>query len=228
MPMIDIKRFIKRPLVIALVLAALLVIVGTQQVLHLSADPVTEKDCPPLVPLEPVASAPTPGAPQPPIGIPWAQRGGTINDVSCLNRTPVYGIVEVEDTETIRRALSFARDNGLQVSIAGAKHSSGGQAFATDAVVLDMRRFNGMSLDAERRIVTVQSGATWHDPPKPIAPGIRGESHAVDRYLYDWRFDLRECAWHGSSSRFGWPDGPRHAGHARRRDRSDSEPNTEC
>ena len=26
--------------------------------------------------------------------LPWSQRGGTINDASCLNRTPVHGVVE--------------------------------------------------------------------------------------------------------------------------------------
>src|SRR2546428_509860 len=43
------------------------------------------------------------------------------------------------------------------------RHSMGGQAFAPDAIVLDMTRLNRMSLDAQTRTLTVQSGATWHD-----------------------------------------------------------------
>jgi len=39
----------------------------------------------------------------------------------------------------------------------------GGQAFYRNALVLDMTRFNKMSLDEENMILTVESGATWHD-----------------------------------------------------------------
>ena len=38
----------------------------------------------------------------------------------------------------------------------------GGQEFATDALVLDMRGFNQMSVDTTGKILTVQSGAIWH------------------------------------------------------------------
>jgi FAD/FMN-containing dehydrogenase len=39
----------------------------------------------------------------------------------------------------------------------------GGQAFYKNNLVLDMLKFNKMSLDEESRTLTVQSGATWHD-----------------------------------------------------------------
>src|SRR5262249_4884223 len=48
-------------------------------------------------------------------------------------------------------------------SIAGVRHSQGGQAFAKHAVVLDMTTFNKMQLDETRKVITVQSGARWHD-----------------------------------------------------------------
>src|SRR5947209_6227035 len=38
----------------------------------------------------------------------------------------------------------------------------GGQEFATDALILDMREFNQMSVDAKSKLLTVQSGAIWH------------------------------------------------------------------
>ncbi len=37
----------------------------------------------------------------------------------------------------------------------------GGQAFSKDGLVLDMRDFNAITLDRSRKIVRVQSGATW-------------------------------------------------------------------
>jgi len=102
--------------------------------------------------LQPGASAPA-----------WAQRGGTINDASCLNRTPIYGVVAVRTADDVKNALAFAKANGRKVSIAGVRHSMGGQAFARDAVVLDMRSYNKMSLDEANKVLTVESGATWHD-----------------------------------------------------------------
>lgn len=146
---------------------------------RLAADPVAEKDCPPTTAPE-AAGAPT-SSPIVPAGpaasltgeaaaLPWSQRGGTLNDASCLNRTPVYGIVQVTTVDEIRSALTFARENGLKVTLAGARHSMGGHAFARDALVLDMMRFNAMSLDEGTRVVTVQSGATWHDIQNVLHP----------------------------------------------------------
>ena len=93
-----------------------------------------------------------------------------INDASCLNPTPVHGIVRVKTEEDIRQALESARGRGVKVSIAGARHSQGGHAFATGNVVLDMREFNAISLDEKAMTVRVQSGATWHDIQNRLHP----------------------------------------------------------
>jgi FAD/FMN-containing dehydrogenase len=172
-------------------LAAAGVITG-QKVYQYSADPVGEKDCAPLAPesvsagridpsfmrsgepesmarpltsvsagrlaqLLPISMRTQARAPQ------WAQKGGTINDASCLNRTPVYGVVQITSTDDVRTAMLYAKANKLKVSIAGVRHSMGGQAFSKNAIVLDMRQLNQMSLDETTKILTVQSGATWHD-----------------------------------------------------------------
>jgi len=100
----------------------------------------------------------------------WAQRGGTINDASCLDRTDIYGIVEVHGLEDIARTLAFAHAKGLKVTAAGARHSMGGHAFDRGGIVLDMRSLNRMTLDAESRTVTVGSGATWHDLQRFLHP----------------------------------------------------------
>jgi FAD/FMN-containing dehydrogenase len=133
---------------------------------QLAADPIGEKDCGPEAPDPAAAAAPVVDATR----LPWAQRGGTVNDASCLNRTPVHGVVEVRSDDDVRAALTYARDTGLKVSVAGVRHSMGGQAFAPGAVLLDMRPFNRIQLDAERRVVTVQSGATWHDIQRQLHP----------------------------------------------------------
>src|ERR1700733_1417453 len=91
----------------------------------------------------------------------FAQLGGFINDASCLNKTAVYGIVKIATVEDVRNALQFARENHLKVTIAGQRHSMGGQSFTKDGLILDMRGFNRLTLDKENRILNVQTGATW-------------------------------------------------------------------
>jgi FAD/FMN-containing dehydrogenase len=93
----------------------------------------------------------------------WTQHGGFIDDASRLNKTPVYGIVQVKEEEDIRNALHFAKENRLKVSLAGMRHSMGGQAFYKNVLVLDMTQFNKIVLNEQQRTITVQSGAIWHD-----------------------------------------------------------------
>jgi FAD/FMN-containing dehydrogenase len=100
----------------------------------------------------------------------WEQKGGTINDASCLDRTNIYGIVRVTKIEDISRALAFARAHHIKISLAGVRHSMGGQAFAHNALVLDMREFKSVDLDTKNKTMTVQSGATWHDIQNTIHP----------------------------------------------------------
>jgi FAD/FMN-containing dehydrogenase len=162
----------RRTTLIALVLATSGAFAG-YKVVEYSADPVGEKDCPPLagdaavVSADELAKLPPPAAAP---ALPWARQGGTINDASCLNRTAIYGIVQVRNVDDLKNALQFAKDNRLKVSIAGVRHSMGGQAFFKNALVLDMTRFNAMSLDEGAKVLTVQSGATWHDIQSYLHP----------------------------------------------------------
>ena len=90
-------------------------------------------------------------------------RNGTVNDASCLDRTRVFGVVRPRQEEEIRESLQFASEEGIQVSVAGRRHSMGGQAFFRDALVLDMVGYNRISLDEESGVLRVQSGATWRE-----------------------------------------------------------------
>src|SRR5688500_11903946 len=125
--------------VAALVLASVGVVAG-QKAFELSADPSGEKDCSSqglaMLPGSSGSAAVSSGTGGTPTSLsaaaatlPWTQRGGTLNDASCLNRTPVYGVVQVTSVDEIKSALEFAKSNSLKVSIAGARHSMGGHAF---------------------------------------------------------------------------------------------------
>jgi FAD/FMN-containing dehydrogenase len=156
----------KKKIAASIVVVSALAATG-YEVNRLSADSIGQKDCPPLlaenalpvntqinVDIVPLSASDL---------LKWKQKGGTINDASCLDRTSVYGIVQVTNVDDIKNALEFAKENNLKVSMAGARHSMGGQAFFRNALVLDMTKFNRMSLDETNKVLTVQSGATWHE-----------------------------------------------------------------
>ena len=133
----------------------------------LAADPQGEKDCGggalPLLAPEVAASA---QAPEPR----WLQKGGSVNDASCVDRTAIAGIVAPRTEAEVAEALAYAKATKLTISPAGVRHSMGGQAFRRGGIMLDMRRMNRIELHPESSTVTVGAGATWHDIQKSIHP----------------------------------------------------------
>ncbi|MCW3838263.1 FAD-dependent oxidoreductase [Sphingomonas canadensis] len=156
----------KKALLITASALAIAIAGVTPWLMVLAADPEGEKDCmaglPDVPALKPVADK---------VAEPrWAQRGGTVNDASCLSRTEVAGVVRPRSEAEVGEALAYARAKGLTVSAAGVKHSMGGQAFRKGGVMLDMRSMNAIRLDAAARTITVGAGATWHDIQNAIHP----------------------------------------------------------
>ena len=146
--------------------AVAIVGVGTVvAVAPLAAEPEGEKDCGSALPPSNGVQAP---AQQPPID--WAQKGGNVNDASCLSRTPVAGIVTPRSEKDVAAALAQAQAAGLTVAPAGVRHSMGGQALPRGGMQIDMRGLNRIQLDAAKSTVTVGAGATWHDIQNAIHP----------------------------------------------------------
>ena len=131
----------------------------------LAAEPEGEKDCGSA--FEPSAGAPA-AVPQPPID--WAQKGGSVNDASCLSRTPVAGVVTPRSEKDVATAFAQAKAAGLTVAPAGVRHSMGGQALPRGGMQIDMRGLNKIQLDAAKSTVSVGAGATWHDIQNAIHP----------------------------------------------------------
>lgn len=162
----------QRPRQVGVAVAALCLLsvltVGAQLVERYAGAPTAEKECalhalPTATPARlPAVTAEYPGK--------LVQRGGTVNDASCLNRTPVYGVVRPQSVSEVRQALAFARAQGLSVSIAGTQHSMGGQASYPNALVIDMRAFDDVSVDEQGRSARVQAGATWHQVVEAAHP----------------------------------------------------------
>ncbi|WP_395623474.1 FAD-binding oxidoreductase [Sphingomonas daechungensis] len=136
--------------------------VGTTVALEpLAADPDGEKDCGDVLPKvqAPLGIAVQEQVPEPR----WAQKGGTVNDASCVDRTAIAGVIAPVSEREAQQALTYAKAKGLTISPAGVRHSMGGHAFRRGGLMLDMRKMNAIRLDPEKSTVTVGAGATWHD-----------------------------------------------------------------
>lgn len=87
----------------------------------------------------------------------------SVNDIhSALNLTTVHRIVEISSLAQLAATLAEGRNNGKKIAISAARHAMGGQQFAEDAILLDMRGMNKvLAFDREQGIVTVEAGIQW-------------------------------------------------------------------
>ena len=91
---------------------------------------------------------------------------GFVDDASRLNRTRVSEVRSVaglrdDPEEQLRAHLQHARARKLPLSIAGTRHTMGGQTFTPGGIILDMLGLHKMQLDEQRNILHVQAGARW-------------------------------------------------------------------
>ena len=154
-----------------------LLVLCLQTIDHWSAAGDGSKDC--LVQLRPASPEVVHR-----IDVPFAglvQRGGTVNDASCVNAVAVHGVVRPTSVADVQAALSYAREHDLKVAVGGTRHSMGGQASYPGGLVLDMTGMSSMAIDADRGVVRVGAGASWkvvlealHDEGLSVAamPGI--------------------------------------------------------
>ncbi len=156
----------RRKLLIGVSVLALMAGCGALYVAPLAAEPEGEKGCGNVLPSISALQLSQAAVAEPA----WAQKGGTVNDASCLSRTAVAGVVAVRTEQDVAKVLAYAQAAGLTVSPAGVRHSMGGQAFRRGGIMLDMRPLNRIELDPLRPTVRVGAGATWHDIQKAIHP----------------------------------------------------------
>lgn len=86
-----------------------------------------------------------------------------VNDVqSQLNPTEVHSVIVPKSESDILQALKTAEELGLAISIAGGRHSMGGQQFGTGTILLDLREFKAVvDFDREQGLLTIESGLMW-------------------------------------------------------------------
>ena len=97
------------------------------------------------------------------VGAPVPRSGILVNDIhSQLNPTLVADVVRPRSLEEARAAILRARDEGLGVSVAGGRHSMGGQQFGSGTLHLDMSGMNRvLAFDRREGWVDVEGGIQW-------------------------------------------------------------------
>lgn len=94
-----------------------------------------------------------------------------INDVSRLYPTYVKKITKENKVDSLIEIIKNAKKNHLHISIAGKQHSQGGHTYYDNSIFLDMTAYKKIiHLDTEKKIITVQSGATWEAIQEYINP----------------------------------------------------------
>jgi FAD/FMN-containing dehydrogenase len=90
------------------------------------------------------------------------------DDISRMNATAVHQLWDIPGDESAAQAslldlLEEAKANRLHVSIAGARHSMGGQTIAPDGIRVNMLPLKSMTLDQQADLLHVDAGALWAD-----------------------------------------------------------------
>jgi FAD/FMN-containing dehydrogenase len=81
---------------------------------------------------------------------------------AMIDRRPAV-IVQCAAAADVPRAISFARDNGLEISIRGAGHNIAGSSVCDDGVMIDFSKMRSVHVDVDKRIAHVEPGATLGD-----------------------------------------------------------------
>lgn len=96
----------------------------------------------------------------------FMQVGGVINDASCLNETPILGVVSIQSEDELANLLSVAVENDITVTVSGEKHSMGGQSFHRNGLIINLDSLNEMNYIQETNSIKIQAGARWSEVQK--------------------------------------------------------------
>jgi FAD/FMN-containing dehydrogenase len=119
------------------------------------------------------------------------EKGVLVNDVqTALNPTWVTGISRPTSAAEVRNIVKDCAKHGRVISVSGSRHATGGQQFAADSVLLDMRGLNRvLGLDHKSGVLHVEAGIEWPEliqgytalQKESVTWGIRQKQGGADR-----------------------------------------------
>ncbi len=115
-------------------------------------------------------------APPPVISKP---EGIAVNDVhSQLNQAFVQEVLKPASVEECRLIIQKARDQGRVISVAGGRHSMGGQQFADGSLLMDTRGLNRvLDFDRNQGVLNVEAGIQWPELIQYLHQTQEGQQH---------------------------------------------------
>ena len=81
---------------------------------------------------------------------------------AMIDRRPAV-IVQCAEADDVPHAISFARENGLEISIRGGGHNIAGNALCDNGLTIDFSHMKNVRVDAAKRRAYVEPGATLAD-----------------------------------------------------------------
>lgn len=119
------------------------------------------------------------------------QKGVLVNDVqTALNPTWVASISRPTSIAELRNLVKDCARHGRVISVSASRHATGGQQFAADSVLLDMRGLNRViGLDHKTGVLHVEAGVEWPEliqgytalQKENVSWGIRQKQGGADR-----------------------------------------------
>ena len=79
-----------------------------------------------------------------------------------VNKRPAL-VAQCRGVADVVDAIKLARGLGLELSVRGGGHNVAGRAVVEGGVMIDLAGMKGIHVDARRRTVRSQGGATWAD-----------------------------------------------------------------
>src|SRR5579859_5814361 len=105
--------------------------------------------------------------------------GITVNDIhSQLNSTIVRELLTPDSVDECRSIIRGAHQTGKSISLAGGRHSMGGQQFAEGSVLIDTRSLKRvLSFDRERGVIEAEAGIEWPELIQYLHQQQEGQEH---------------------------------------------------
>jgi FAD/FMN-containing dehydrogenase len=86
---------------------------------------------------------------------------------AMIDRRPAV-IIQCAEADDVPHAISYARDNGLEISVRGGGHNIAGSALCNNGVMIDFSNMKAVKVDVQKKRAYVELGATLGDFDKAI------------------------------------------------------------